>query len=134
MEDIIQKTGIVFLLGMYLYSGVNKAFTFEGTRNAIKSKFPIKLPDFIYTLALIGVILLLTVGSSIVGYSVFTNKLVKISSYITIALILFTIMATLMFHFPSEKEKYHFMKNMSIIGGFLILLSSFINRQSKIVN
>ncbi len=128
MENLIEKTGSLLLLAMYIFSGVNKILTFNQTKKAIESRFFIKLPKFMYSLALIGVIILLTAGSSIVLYSVFTEDLLMISSILIVCFIIFTIMATLMFHYPSEKEKYHFMKNTSIIGGFLILLSSFIRR------
>jgi uncharacterized membrane protein YphA (DoxX/SURF4 family) len=128
MNDIIEKLGLGLLLAMYLISGISKAFNFKSTRNAIISKFPIKLPIVLYTIALVCVILLLTVGSLTVIYTFLTKKLALISSKIVLLLILFTICATLMFHFPSEKEKYHFMKNMSIIGGFLILLSNILTK------
>lgn len=120
------KIGIILFLAMYVLSGINKGLKFMPTVKLTQSKFPIKFPLWFFQLAIIGVVLLLTMGSGLMVYSTYTNKLRKYSYYTTILMIIFTIMATLMFHPPFGKEKYHFQKNLSIVGGFIILMGTYV--------
>jgi len=117
------KIGIILFLAMYILSGVNKAFKFMPTVKLTQSKFPIKFPLWFFKLAIVGVVLLLTIGSGLMVYSTYTNKLRKYSYYTSILMIIFTIMATFLFH-PPLTDKIHFMKNTSIVGAFFLLLST----------
>lgn len=120
------KIGVIVLLILYLLSGYNKALNFMPTVNMTMAKFPIKFPLWFFKLTIVGVVSLLTAGSGLLIYSTFTQKYKRLAFYTTIAMILFTIMATLMFHFPpTGDQKYHFQKNISIVGGFIILLGTF---------
>jgi hypothetical protein len=80
------------------------------------------MPIIFYKLEIIGVIVLLIIGSLFLNYSIFTEKYKKESSYIIILFIAFTIAATLLFHLPTDKtQQIQFFKNVSIIVGFILL-------------
>jgi uncharacterized membrane protein YphA (DoxX/SURF4 family) len=123
MNTILKKIGVVLLLVLYVMSGIKKIFTFNDTSKALESKFPIKFPLWFFKLSMVGVIILLTAGSGFLLYDTFFNVNKLISILIIIAMIIFTIMATFLFH-PPLTDKIHFMKNTSIVGAFFLLLSS----------
>lgn len=121
---MLKNISIIFILILFFISGIKKLLNFNSTVKLLKLKFPIKLPFVFYQISIVGVILLLTFGSMFLIYSSFTDKFKKISCYIVILFILFTLFATLMFHPPTDKtQQIQFMKNISIIGAFLLLLS-----------
>lgn len=121
---MLKNISIIFILILFLISGFNKLLNFNSTVKLLKLKFPIKLPFVFYQIAIIGVILLLTFGSMFLIYSSITDKFKKISCYVIICFILFTVTATMLFHPPTDKtQQIQFMKNISIIGAFLLLLS-----------
>ena len=121
---MLSKIGIILVLAMYVLSGVNKFLDFNGTVSITSQKFPIKFPKWFFQLTIVGVVLLLTAGSSLLIYNEFTDKYADLAKVTTVLMIIFTILATLMFHFPPVgKDKYHFQKNVSIIGAFFLILS-----------
>ena len=129
---MFKKISIIFILILYLISGFSKILNFNMTLKFLKLKFPIKLPNFLYTLSIVGVIILLTLGSLFLIYSIFTDKFKRMASYVIILFIVFTVIATLIFHWPVDKnQQIQFMKNLSIIGGFLLLLKD-VSRGIKI--
>lgn len=125
---------LLFLI--FLLSGFNKLFNLEKTANYLKNKinliFKINLnfniPNIFYILAIIIAIIIEIGCSSYILYSIYNNtyKLNNYLIYSIYAIIGFTILATLIFHFPPiGKDYYSFMSNLSIIGG-LLLLSQYI--------
>ena len=101
-------------------------FNINGTAELLKSKVNLDLPFFLYTLAIVIVVLLELVGASLILYSSLTNNNKLYAYYSVLGLIGFTILATLLFHLsPFEKEKISLLKNLSIIGGLLLLLDKF---------
>ena len=124
IESII---GSGLLLLMFFLAGINKISNFNSTVSSFKSKFFMKnLPNIFYTLIIVSVIILEIVAPSIIMLE-FLNfgELQMYSFYSSIGLAIFTILATLIYHPPTNpKERISFMKNTSIIGG-LILLSTF---------
>lgn len=69
------------------------------------------------------VILLEIVAPVIVVYSIATKRYKKWAYYSVIALIVFTILATLLYHFPdfsNYKRSLGFWANMSLLGGLLL--------------
>ena len=115
----------LLLLPLYISSSISKIQNIIGTAKYLQSKLNF-LPLFLCIIGIIGVIILKFFGSSIILYSAYTNKYKKIAYYSVIGLILFNIFATLIFHFPPLGEEYiNFMKNLSITGGFILLLDKF---------
>lgn len=83
--------------------------------------------SLIYDAAIIGVIGLLTLGSAIVMYSLYTNSYKEYAYAATIGLAAFTAMTILIFHFPTNKaEVISFTKNLSILGGLMLLSQRFV--------
>jgi len=82
--------------------------------------------SLIYDAAIIGVIVLLTLGSAIIMYSLYTNSYQEYAYAATIGLAAFTAMTILIFHFPTNKEEViSFTKNLSILGGLMLLSQRF---------
>ena len=116
----------LLILLLFINSGYGKIFDINGTAELLKSKVNLDLPFFLYTLAIVIVVLLELVGASLILYSSLTNNNKLYAYYSVLGLIGFTILATLLFHLsPFEKEKISLLKNLSIIGGLLLLLDKF---------
>jgi len=85
------------------------------------------LVSFIYNTAITGVIGLLTLGSLLILYSLYTNKYEEYAYVATIGLAVFIAMTILIFHFPTNPdETISFTKNLSIFGGLMLLSQRFI--------
>jgi hypothetical protein len=85
------------------------------------------LVSLIYNTAITGVIGLLTLGSLLILYSLYTSKYEEYAYVATIGLAVFTAMTILIFHFPTNPdEMISFTKNLSIFGGLMLLSQSFI--------
>jgi uncharacterized membrane protein YphA (DoxX/SURF4 family) len=81
----------------------------------------------VYDSAIVGVIGLLTLGSLLILYSLYTNKYEEYAHIATIGLAAFTAMTILIFHFPTDpSEMISFTKNLSIFGGLMLLSQRFI--------
>ena len=81
----------------------------------------------IYSSAIVGVIVLLTFGSLLILYALYTNTYENYAYIATIGLAAFTAMTILIFHFPTDpSEMISFTKNLSIFGGLMILSQRFI--------
>jgi len=118
-NDITLLLGRIFLVLIFLSSGIKKIFGFAGTAGYMASK---GMP--ITSVLLVGAIILLIVG----GLSVLLGFKVKIG---TLMLIVFLVPATFIFHnfwgveeALKGKETINFMKNVGLIGGLLILHGS----------
>ncbi len=85
------------------------------------------LISLIYDSAIVGVIGLLTLGSLLILYSLYTNKYEEYAYVATIGLAVFTAMTILIFHFPTNpSEMISFTKNLSIFGGLMLLSRRFV--------
>lgn len=116
------------ILLMYILAGISKAKDITGTANYLKSKVNLNLPNSIFILSIILVIILQLVGTSIILYSTVSNNLKKEAMLTTYALVGFTVLATLIFHPPNDESQYYYLiKNVSIIGGLLLLADKFKN-------
>ena len=122
MKTQIELVAIILLLLLYIISGIGKIFNYNDTVESVYQKKIFNVfPRIISELSIIISILLLTFGSGIIIYSKLNkqNKMIQELAYIMIiCIICFTIMATILFHYPDNKEQsIHFLKNLSIIGG-----------------
>jgi uncharacterized membrane protein YphA (DoxX/SURF4 family) len=113
--------GSVCLLILYIYSSYGKIIDINGTAESLRSR--VTLPMNLCVLAIIGVIILELFGSLFVIYSIYTDKYKEYLYYTVWLFILFNIAASLIYHNPFEKKQLNnFLKNLSITGGFIILL------------
>lgn len=115
---------VVLLVIMFIISGINKVFNFNGTGIGLKEKLNYNIPDYIYNLIIVIVILLEIIAPLIVIYYITTKKYREWAYYSVIALVIFTILATLLYHFPdfsNYKRSLAFWANVSLLGGLLLL-------------
>ncbi|MBD2344582.1 DoxX family protein [Anabaena subtropica] len=101
-----------FLAVIFIYAGLNKVFNFAGTSESMaKAGLPI-----------VGVLLVFTIAFQILGgLSIILGYKAEIGA---ILLIIFMIPATIAFHNPlaDPSQVNNFFKNLSIIGGLLLVL------------
>jgi len=124
MDLILIST--IYITLLFFISGFHKIKDFmkvvKGFMN--KTSIPLSLAKIIIS----GVILLEIVAPFIISlYSYNANpKLYTYTKLSLLGLIVFTILATLMYHFPPFGENYYsFMSNLSTLGGLLLLYQHF---------
>jgi putative oxidoreductase len=105
--------GRILLVLIFLNSGIGKIGNFEGTAQYM-AKFGMPLTSFF----LLGAILLELVGS----ITVILGYFARFGAFL---LIIFLIPTTLIFHtnFADPMQKIQFAKNVSMLGGCLLLLA-----------
>jgi uncharacterized membrane protein YphA (DoxX/SURF4 family) len=115
------------ILLMYFLAGINKVLNFNSTVLGLKSKLlRNKLPLIIYKFIIFLVIVLEICAPILILTSVQTNKYNLEAYYSCVTLGLFTILATILYHFPPYGANYYaFMKNLTATGA-LFLLSNYI--------
>ena len=114
---------IPMIVIMFILSGVNKIFTFEATVDSLKKRLQ-SMPEWFYNIAIIIVILIEIIAPMIIiNYIIYGQY--KNEAYLSsIVLIVFTILATLLYHFPdftNYKKSIPFWANISLIGGLLLI-------------
>jgi uncharacterized membrane protein YphA (DoxX/SURF4 family) len=111
---------------MFFLSGVEKIYTFSKTTTDFSNK--INIPLTLSKLVISVVILLEIIAPIIIIMYTFTGlfNLLPFFKSALISLIVFTIVATIMYHnpFKSSKNYYEFISHLSIIGGLLALYIS----------
>jgi hypothetical protein len=116
--------GAFLLLLLYFASSIDMILNFTNTSNGLKKQTGLNLPYFIFATVIFFVVILKTIGSTFVLYSIFSNKYKNIACYVVYAFIIFNILATLLYHLtPFKTQKINLLKNISIIGGFVLLLT-----------
>jgi len=120
MNKLFVETFLIVL--MFLLSGLGKTKAIPEVATGLKKKVNLDLPDIFYTMAIILVIVLQVFGSLILLYSSFTGEHKELAYYSALSLAGFTILATLIYHFPPYgKEYYKFLSNVAVLGGLLLL-------------
>lgn len=133
----------LFLLLIFIVSGVQKALGYIGASDFSPSSTATflssltGLPTLLTSIALFiavaiellapPVILAAVVIPESSGMaSIFGMPLSSLAYLGVLGLILFTILATLAYHFPTDpSERISFMKNLSILGGLILLANRF---------
>ena len=115
------------ILLMYFLAGIHKAMNFSSTVKGFQNMvFLQKMPSIFYNLSILGVILLEIVAPIIIMFSLYTNTHRDCAYYSSIGLALFTILASLIYHFPTNKgQRSAFMKNLTAIGSLMLLSTMF---------
>ena len=109
---------------MFFISGIQKVFKIDKVTTGLQNRFPIKtLPFNFFRFSIVCVILLQILAPVVIVYSVaFDASYRKIASLAAVALAIFTVLATLLYHFPPKgKEYYPFISNVTTTGGLLLL-------------
>ena len=115
------------ILLMYFLAGISKVMNFSETVKGFENIFFIKnLPTLFYNLAIIGVVLLEIFAPIMIMFSLYTNTFSEYAYYSSIGLAIFTILATLIYHFPPNGSQYYtFMKNLTATGSLMLLSTQF---------
>ena len=112
------------LVLMFLVSGINKIYTFDGVVEGLKQKIQYDLPIVFYNIVIVMVILLEIIAPIIIINYGLTGNYKQEAYYSAIGLVLFTILATIIYHFPScsnYTKCIPLWANISLIGGLLLL-------------
>ena len=89
-------------------------------------KVKLDIPFNLYYLAIVIVIFLQICGSLTIIYSSLTKKYKKEAYYFIIGLVIFTILATILYYMPPFGPNYHtFLNHLAVIGGLLLLSDKF---------
>jgi hypothetical protein len=121
--------GLIFILALYFLSGINKLFNFSSTAKGINEKFIFnKLPILVTNICLACVILVWIIGSILLVYAKLKNKN-KLGIFLSLTFLIFTLIITGYYHNPiiDSSQKIQFLKNLSIMGSFILTLDSFLN-------
>lgn len=122
----------ILLLAMFVLSGINKIFNYDNTVLSLSNKINpiINLDNNIYKLTIVLVIILELVAPYIIIKNSYNNKHDKYSLYSGYLLIIFTILATLIYH-PLHLNNYMkslpFWSNMSLLAGLILMTSNIKN-------
>lgn len=116
------------ILLMYFLAGINKAKNFSSTVKGFQDMFFLqKLPRIFYDLTILGVVVLEIFAPIIIMFSLYTNTHTDYAYYSSVGLALFTVLATLIYHFPTNKGQHSaFMKNLTAIGSLMLLSTLFV--------
>ena len=116
------------ILLMYFLAGINKANNFSSTVKGFQDMFFLqKLPRIFYDLTILVVVILEIFAPIIIMFSLYTNTHTDCAYYSSVGLAVFTVLATLIYHFPTNKGQHSaFMKNLTAIGSLMLLSTLFV--------
>jgi uncharacterized membrane protein YphA (DoxX/SURF4 family) len=116
MNSYLQTITAILITLIYFQSVFSK--NLSSTPKGLQEHFIKALPIFFYKIVIIGVIILEFLAPLIIVYSTINKRYREYGKYSTLALIIFTIMATVLYHIPFSKSFY---SHLSIIGGLIAL-------------
>lgn len=109
------------LLGLLFFQAVFSK-NLSSTPKGLQMKLWKELPLVIYKIIIIGVILLEFLGPIVLVYSSIDDEYNIYGQYAIIALIIFTILATILYH---KIGSISFYSHLAIVGGLIALLDLF---------
>lgn len=117
----------IFITLLFFLSGFNKIREFISTAKGFSSKtnFPLTLAKIV----IVGAILLEILAPFIISVYAYThNPFLKGYAILSVVgLIIFTVLATIIYHFPPQGQNlYSCMSNLSTIGGLMLLYKYFL--------
>lgn len=107
---------------MFFLSGINKMINFYKISNEFTTKTPVKIPIQLAYMAIIIAIIIELIAPILINVGLI-KKNKRLVFYSTLSLIVFTVLATLLYHFPPTGYQYYpFMSNLTTIGGLMLIL------------
>ena len=107
---------------MFFLSGIDKVINFYKVSNEFTAKTPVKIPIQLAYIAIIVAIIIELVAPILINLGLI-KKNKRLVFYSTLSLIVFTVLATLLYHFPPTGYQYYpFMSNLTTIGGLMLIL------------
>ena len=119
----------VFIMAIFVYAGIMKSQSFAETHAGISEKIGniIKNVPDIVSKVLTGLTILIEIGApiaiiySLIGTQDNNKRLIRNTSLLV--MIVFTIIATALYHNPMDKgERMSFLRNVCIVGAFALML------------
>ena len=136
MKDFIKKNSniiliiaLIFILPMFIWSGVNKILNFDKKVKTLDGKLPIKLPRWMENTGMIAVLALEIFGSIILILSAFYYKnrphfLQLLTNIVIVLFLIFLVVVTILYH-PPGKKMIPFLSNLCDFGAFILVLCLF---------
>lgn len=107
---------------MFFLSGIDKMINFYKISNEFTTKTLVKIPIQLAYMAIIIAIIIELVAPILINVGLI-KKNKRLVFYSTLSLIVFTVLATLLYHFPPTGYQYYpFMSNLTTIGGLMLIL------------
>ena len=107
---------------MFFTSGIDKVLHFPKVVGGLEKRFPIDLPYTMHQLMIVIVILIELMAPIIILLTILKPKYKQYGVFACYSLIMFTILATLLYHFPPKGiQWYPFTSNITTIGGLFAL-------------
>jgi putative oxidoreductase len=119
---MIKTIQAVMLTLIFFIAGINKVLNFKGVVNDFNSRLSF-LPKFLAQIIILAVIVIEIVCPAIVVYSFNSNKVKLLARVAVVILIGFTILATLLYHLPTNVSQIiKFLSNTALLGGLWLLI------------
>jgi len=130
MENFFIQTFLLTLL--FISAGFEKINDFSKTVNGLKNKVNLDIDFDLYKLAIIIVIILEIFAPLIILNSIQSKKYYKHAYYATLSLIIFTVLATYLYHLPATGSNYYkILSNIALIGGLLLLSDKLLTKSQQ---
>lgn len=126
------------LTTMFFVSGVDKVSNFNKVVDGLRVRVGPSLPTIVAQLMILGAIAIELLAPPMTVYAALRRSLRidRWGAYASLALIVFTVLATLVYHFPpvdifqfppvvDSKKYYPFMSNLATSGGLYLLYRVF---------
>ena len=110
---------------MFFASGFDKLFNYSKVVNGLNNRLRSLMPFSVYKILIAFAILIELICPMVIFYSslVRNKKNDRYAVFASVMLIVFTIFATLFYHFPptTSAKYYPFMSNLSLVGGLCLM-------------
>lgn len=119
---MIKTIQSIMITLIFFVAGVNKIFNFKGVVQDFNNRLPF-LSKFISQIIILGVIIIEIICPLIIVNSFNSKKIKQISHMALTILIGFTILATLLYHNPTNmSQTIKFLSNTALLGGLWLLI------------
>ena len=120
-RNLVLTIIMAILTGMFFVSGLDKLFNLNKVAAGLQSRLPIQVPFVLFVIAILGAAVLEIAAPSVMVYSAYTGRERQLARGGATALALFTVLATLIYHWPpSGKNYYPAISNLTAVGGLLL--------------
>jgi hypothetical protein len=107
---------------MFFLSGIDKVKNLEKVAKGLQEKVKIDFPFWIFIIAIVIAAIIELAAPLSIMYTAYTNEYKEYAYISVVALAIFTIIATLVYHFPPTGSTYYpFVSNVTTIGGLTLL-------------
>ena len=122
-DKIFLLLASILISAIFFVAGIEKVSNYDSTVERLLQKSIFNLfPKLASQMAIIFVIALEIIAPLIIVLAVFNENYKNLAYNSSLALAAFTLIVTLLFHFPPKKIHYYFfMKNTAIVGGLITL-------------